>query len=103
MTTRHEPRDELIGLCEQIRHLRAEHMRAGVGSSSRRHLEHRLHDAGRQLDRRLDALLADEEDRDAWRRHAHGGSAPERPELRTPAHSGATPSDRPSGRRPWPR
>jgi hypothetical protein len=103
MTTPDDPREELLDLCAKLRHLRAEHTRAGVGSSSRRHLEQGLRAAGDHLDRRLDGLLADEEDRAAWRRHAHGGPAPERPEGHAHAHSGGSAPDRPSGRRPWPR
>jgi hypothetical protein len=34
------------------------------------------------FDRRLEALVDDEDDRAAWRHHAHGGAAPDRPTRR---------------------
>jgi hypothetical protein len=103
MKTHEDPRDELLGLAAELRHLRAEHLRTGVGSSARRHLETRIHEVTYHLDRRLEALVDDEEDRAAWRHHAHGGAAPERPEHAAAIAVAPPPADRPSGRRPWPR
>ena len=103
MTTHDDPRDELLELTASLRHLRAEHLRAGVESSVRRHLETRIHEVTFHLDRRLEVLLDDEADRAAWRHHAHGGPAPDRPTHTEAVAATATPPDRPSGRRPWPR
>lgn len=102
MTTHDDPRQELLDITASLRHLRGEHLRAGVEGSARRHIETRIHEVTYHLDRRLEALLDDEEDRAAWRHHAHGGPAPGRPEHRTPVAAAPQP-DRPSGRRPWPR
>ncbi|HMN99898.1 MAG TPA: hypothetical protein PKD59_10830 [Miltoncostaeaceae bacterium] len=107
MKTHEGPREELLGLAAELRQLRAEHLRAGVGSSTRRHLETRIHEVSYHLDRRLESLVDDEEDRAAWRHHAHGGPAPERPEAGATVEGAAVitgpPPDRPTGRRPWPR
>ncbi len=53
----------------------------GVGSGARRHLETRIHEVTYHLDRRLEALVDDVDGRAAWRHHAHGGPAPDRPEA----------------------
>lgn len=106
MTRTDDPRTELLGIAERLRHLRAEHLRAGAGGAVRRKLEADMEDVAAHLDRRLASLLEDEADREAWRAHArHGEPPPERPEAtdETPAHAGGTPPARPSGRRPWPR
>jgi hypothetical protein len=97
-----DPRQELLDVTAELRHLRAEHLRAGPESSVRRHIETRIHEVSYHLDRRLDALVDDPDDRAAWRHHAHGGPAPGRPERRIEVAAG-TPPDRPAGRRPWPR
>lgn len=101
-----DPRSELLGIAERVRHLHAEHQRAGAHSAVRRKLEGRMEDEVAHLDRRLAALVPDESDRQAWRAHArHGAPAPEYPQeaLETAAPAGATEPERPSGRRPWPR
>jgi hypothetical protein len=103
MRTHDDPRQELLDLTAELRHLRAEHIRAGAESSVRRHLETRIHEVSYHLERRLEALVEDQDDREAWRHHAHGGPAPERPEHRVELAGARTPPDRPSGRRPWPR
>ena len=81
MTTHDDPRQELLDITADLRHLRGEHLRAGVDGSVRRHIETRIHEVTYHLDRRLEALVADRDDRAAWRHHAHGGPAPERPEA----------------------
>ncbi len=104
MTRSDDPREELLDLAERLRHLRAEHLRAGADGAVRRKLEAEMADVSAHLDRRLTTLLADEADREAWRAHArHGEPAPERPEAAEAAPAESTPPDRPSGRRPWPR
>ena len=105
MTSQDDPRSELLGIAERLRHLRAEHLRAGVDGAVRRKLEAEMQEVAEHLDRRLTALVEDEADREAWRAHArHGDPAPERPaEAVEQAAGGGTPPDRPSGRRPWPR
>lgn len=80
MKTPEEPREELLALAAELRRLRAAHLQSGVGSTARRHLETRIHEVSYHLDRRLEALVDGREDRDAWRHHAHGGPAPQRPE-----------------------
>lgn len=82
MTTHQDPREELTALAASLRHLRAEHLRTGAGSGVRRHLEIRIHEVTYHFDRRLEALVDDEDDRAAWRHHAHGGPAPDRPTRR---------------------
>jgi hypothetical protein len=81
MRNHREPREELLALAAELRRLRADHLRSGLGSSVRRHLETRIHEVTYHLDRRLEALVDDAGDRAAWRHHAHGGPAPERPEA----------------------
>jgi hypothetical protein len=112
MKVHDDPREELLELAAELRHLRGEHLRAGVQSRVRRHLETRILELTFHMDRRLEALVGDEEDRAAWRHHAHGGPAPERPAAGTARRSGEAragtviagpPPERPSGRRPWPR
>ena len=104
MTRTDDPRAELLGIAERLRHLRAEHLRAGAGGSVRRKLEAEMADVSAHLDQRLRNLLTDEADREAWRAHAHHGvPAPERPEAAEAAPAGDTPPERPTGRRPWPR
>ncbi|MGE0028556.1 MAG: hypothetical protein AB7O78_04685 [Thermoleophilia bacterium] len=85
MKTPEDPRDELLALAAELRRLRAAHLRAGAGSSTRRHLETRIHEVSYHLDRRLEALVGDPEDRAAWRHHAHGGPPPARPATATAA------------------
>lgn len=105
MTRVDDPRAELLGISERLRHLHSEHLRAGRDGSARRKVEAEMQEEAGHLERRLVALVPDEADREAWRDHArHGHPAPERPEEATVA-AGAdeTPPDRPSGRRPWPR
>lgn len=105
MTRTDDPRTELLGIAERLRHVRAEHLRASADGAVRRKLEAEMVDVSAHLDRRLTALVPDEADREAWRAHAHHGTAaPERPEAaEAVAAAGGTPPDRPSGRRPWPR
>lgn len=104
MTVHDDPRSELLDLSVRLRHLTAEHGRAGAEGAVRRRLEADMRDLADHLDRRLSHLLDDEADRDAWRRHArHGGPAPDRPAAVEAAASPPTPPSRPSGRRPWPR
>jgi hypothetical protein len=105
MPTYDDPRSELLGIAEQVRHLHAEHQRAGAESATRRKLEARMEDEAAHLDRRLAAVVPDEADREAWRAHArHGAPAPERPEHAERAEGAAEAApERPSGRRPWPR
>lgn len=105
MTKLIDPRSELLGIAERLRHLHAEHLRAGHDSAVRRKVESAIHDEAAHLERRLTALVSDEADRDAWRDHArHGHPAPDLPEeAPAGAPAGDTPPDRPSGRRPWPR
>lgn len=105
MTRTDDPRAELLGLAERLRHLRAEHQRAGADGTVRRKLEGEMAEVSDHLDRRLAGLLADEADRDAWRAHAHHGApTPERPEeAEAAAPADGAPPERPSGRRPWPR
>ena len=105
MTRVDDPRAELLGIAERLRHLHAEHLRAGPDSAVRRKVEGEMQDEAGHLERRLAALVPDEADREAWRDHArHGRPAPERPEeASAEASVGDTPPDRPSGRRPWPR
>ncbi len=105
MTVHDDPRSELLDLSARLRHLTAEHGRAGAGGAVRRRLEDDMTEVADHLDRRLSHLLDDEADRAAWRRHArHGGPAPDRPAAADPAAPApeTTPA-RPSGRRPWPR
>jgi hypothetical protein len=96
MTTHDDPREELLELAAALRHLRAEHLRTGAGTGVRRHLEIRIHEVTYHLDRRLEARLDGEDDRAAWRHHAHGGAAPDRPARRASAAS-ATPRGAPVG------
>lgn len=106
MTTYEDPRSELLDLSARLRHLSAEHARAGVEGGVRRRLDADMRKLSDHLERRLSSLLDDEADRDAWRNHArHGGPAPERPETGEDAAAAETqtPPSRPSGRRPWPR
>jgi hypothetical protein len=105
MTRADDPRTELLGIAERLRHLHAEHLRAGHDSALRRKVEGEMQDQADHLERRLTALVPGEVDREAWRDHArHGRPAPERPqEIPAAAPAGGTPPDRPSGRRPWPR
>lgn len=104
MTRTDDPRAELLGIAESLRHLRGEHLRAGAESSARRKLEGAMRDEDGHLERRLTAFVSDEADRDAWRAHAHHGHpAPERPEAVEPVPAEQPLPKRPSGRRPWPR
>jgi hypothetical protein len=105
MTRQDDPRTELLGIAERLRHLRAEHTRAHADGAVRRKLEAEMAEVSEHLERRLANLVPDEADREAWRAHAHhGAAAPERPEAaEAVAAAGGTPPDRPSGRRPWPR
>lgn len=106
MSTFDDSRSELLDLAARLRHVRSEHVRAGVGSAVRRKLEAAVQEASDHLERRLAGLLDDEADRDAWRQHArHGGPVPERPVAGEGVGVGeaTAPVDRPSGRRPWPR
>ena len=105
MTRTDDPRAELLRIAERLRHLRAEHLRAGADGTVRRKLEAEVADVSAHLDRRLTTLVADEADREAWRTHArHGEPAPALPEAaEAAAPAGGTPPERPSGRRPWPR
>jgi hypothetical protein len=100
-----DPRSELLGIAERLRHLHAEHLRAGRDSAVRRKVEGDMRDEAEHLERRLAALVPDEGDREAWRDHVrHGRPAPERPEEgEGAAAAAATAPERPSGRRPWPR
>ncbi len=104
MTRPDDPRAELLGIAESLRHLRGEHLRAGAESSARRKLEGAMDDESAHLERRLEALVPDEADREAWRAHArHGHPAPEHPATEEPAPVEHPLPERPSGRRPWPR
>lgn len=106
MTAFGDSRSELLDLVARLRHLHSEHVRAGVGGAVRRKLDADMQEVSEHLERRLASLLGDESDRAAWREHAHhGGPAPERPVAGegASAEAEATPPDRPSGRRPWPR
>jgi hypothetical protein len=104
MTVYDDPRSELLDLSARLRHLTAEHGRAGAGGAVRRRLEADMRDLASHLDTRLSGLLDDETDRAAWREHArHGGPAPDRPEAVEVRASPTQPPTRPSGRRPWPR
>jgi hypothetical protein len=105
MTNPDDPRSELLGIAERLRHLHAEHLRAGRDSAARRKVEGDMEGEAEHLERRLAALVADEADREAWRDHARKGRpAPGHPEEASgPAPAGDTPPERPSGRRPWPR
>jgi hypothetical protein len=104
MTVHDDPRSELLDLSARLRHLTAEHGRAGAEGAVRRRLEAEMRDLASHLDKRLAQLLDDEPDRAAWREHArHGGPAPDRPPAGEAAAPPQTPPSRPSGRRPWPR
>jgi hypothetical protein len=106
MTTHDDPRSELLDLSARLRHLKAEHARAGAEGSVRRRIDIAVQELSDRLERRLTGLLDDDADREAWRKHAHhGGPAPERPEPGegSASQEPGTPPSRPSGRRPWPR
>ena len=105
MAATHDPRDTLLSLASEYRHLRSEHQRASPESSTRRRLEADMHDVAGRIERRLGDLDLTDDDREAWNGHVyHGTEAPEQP---TPVESVAPPPppppDRPSGRRAWPR
>lgn len=103
MTPETDPRTALEELAGRFRHLRAEHGRAPAGGRVRRRLEGEMERCAEQLERRIEALVEDPGDRDAWREHAHhGGPVPGRPAPGGPVSPGAPPPERPSGRRPWP-
>ncbi len=105
MTRTEDPRTELLGMAERLRHVRGEHLRAHAGGAVRRKLKAEMDDVAARLERRLAALVADETDREAWRAHArHGAPAPERPEeVEEVAPAGEGPPERQSGFRPRPR
>ncbi len=106
MTRSDDPRNELLDISARLRHLQAEHQRAGEGSAVRRKLEAEIRELSDHLDRRLASLVDDVADREAWSAHAHHGApAPDRPAARdeVAAAPEETPPARPSGRRPWPR
>lgn len=106
MTTYEDSRSELLDMSANLRHLKGEHVRAGVDGGVRRRLEADMRELSDHLERRLTSLVDDEADRAAWHAHAHhGGPAPERPEAGEGASDAAeaTPPSRPTGRRPWPR
>jgi hypothetical protein len=101
-----DPRDDLIALASEYRHVRAEHTRASPEGSTRRRLEADMKAVADRFERRLDELGLGDQERAAWLSHAHHGTAaPEGPAP--PSAATGTPSqeppDRPSGRRPWPR
>lgn len=106
MTTFVDSRSELLDIAGRMRHLHAEHTRAGLESAVRRKVETEMRELSDHLERRVAGLVNDEADRAAWLAHArHGGPAPERPEEGEGAVEPALaePPSRPSGRRPWPR
>jgi hypothetical protein len=104
MGTMADPRETLLALANEYRHLRSEHGRASPQSSARRRLESDMNAVSERIERRLADLDLSDDDRQAWRRHVHHGEpAPERPEPIEPEPSAQRPPDRPSGRRPWPR
>jgi hypothetical protein len=106
MTTFKDSRSELLETGVRLRHLHAEHTRAGVEGALRRKVEAEMRELTEHLERRLASLVDGVADRAAWLEHArHGGPAPEHPlegegAIEPPA---AQPPSRPSGRRPWPR
>ena len=106
MTDYEDPRSELLDLSARLRHLSAEHARAGVEGGARRRLRAEMTELSDHLTRRLSTLVDAEACRQEWWEHArHGAPAPERPEAGegVAAAATATPPPRPSGRRPWPR
>jgi hypothetical protein len=104
MPVDNDPRAELESLAARFRHLRAEHARAHEGSGVRRRIESDMRETEDKLERRLAALVDDEDVRAAWRDHAHhGGPAPEHPPAAEPGPAPPEPPERPEGRRPWPR
>jgi hypothetical protein len=64
-------RELLEALAHQYHHLRNEHKRFPEGSTMRRRIEERLLDVRAHFDRVLDEWVADDDLRDAWRRHLH--------------------------------
>jgi len=105
MNTFDDSRSELLDVCGRLRHLHAEHTRAGVESAVRRKVETEMRELTDHLERRLAGLVDDEGTREAWRVHSRrGGPPPELPLEGEGAEPAAQePPDRPSGRRPWPR
>ncbi len=76
---------ELERLVAEYHHLRAEHRRAGLESSVRRHMEARLQELDRRFQRLLEEWVPEERLRRAWREHLHGrGPAPPEPEPVAP-------------------
>lgn len=103
MATTHDPRETLLTLAGEYRHLRSEHQRARPESSTRRRLEAEMQQVAARITRRLDDLDLSEEAREAWNAHVyHGAPAPEEP-APVEAPPPPPPPDRPSGRRAWPR
>ncbi len=99
-----DPRADLLALAREYRHLRSEHGRAPADGRTRRRLETEMNAVSARIDRRLTELGLSDEDRAAWGDHVHhGGPAPDRPEAPVVEAPAASPPERPSGRRPWPR
>ena len=104
MTQTDDPRAELLDVSARLRHVHAEHARTHEGSAVRRKSHTQMDELSAHLERLLASSVPDEADREAWRAHAHhGGPAPDRPAEAVAAEQQATPPDRPSGRRPFPR
>jgi hypothetical protein len=64
-------REELEALARHYHHLRAEHERAPVESSTRRRLEERLLEVRERFERVLEEWVPDEELRQEWRDYLH--------------------------------
>lgn len=97
-------REELLELAARFRHLRAEAGRAAEGGSTKRRLQTQMQETAERAERRIEELVHDQADRQAWRDHVHhGGPAPSRPEEAAPPPPPPVPPERPEGRRPWPR
>jgi hypothetical protein len=104
MGTMTDPRETLLALASEYRHLRSEHGRASPEGSARRRLEGDMNAVSERIERRLADLDLSDEDREAWRSHVHHGTpAPDQPESIEVEAAAERPPDRPSGRRPWPR
>lgn len=104
MSPGRDPRQRLLDLAGEYRHLRAEHGRASPEGSTRRRLDQGMRDAAERVERLLAELDLTDDERRAWHDHMHHGApAPDRPEPAPPDEAPPPPPDRPSGQRPWPR
>lgn len=76
------PRDELLGVAAEFRHLKNEHARFDPNTSTRRRLEARMAEREERFLSLLARWVPDQQDRHGWWKHfRHGGDPPEEPRV----------------------